>query len=233
MPQRLVNATTKTTPPPRRRPLVRLKTVHCNQADMASTSPNATSGWPSKVCSCRAGSCIPTKAGPNAKNPGRYYYKCPVGSPSRQWNGWCDNNIQDVSHSADDRTRHTKYNVDLNNNLRELTSAIRNTVRILVIHSLIGIEICVFLVIHLMCRYLATLSTNHATIKLISREFFMASDGRKFEKLHLGEYQWETYVDAFDRACKFASGLIKLGHDVNTRTAILYGCARVFVSFMP
>ncbi|KAH7861380.1 hypothetical protein Vadar_025369 [Vaccinium darrowii] len=51
------------------------------------------------------------------------------------------------------------------------------------------------------------------TRKLISREFVMASDGRKFEKLHLGEYEWETYGEAFDRACNFASGLIKLGHD--------------------
>ncbi|KAH7844274.1 hypothetical protein Vadar_026290 [Vaccinium darrowii] len=58
------------------------------------------------------------------------------------------------------------------------------------------------------------------TRKLISREFVTASDGRKFEKLHLGEYQWETYGEAFDRACNFASGLIQLGHDVNTRAAI-------------
>ncbi|KAH7844201.1 hypothetical protein Vadar_025374 [Vaccinium darrowii] len=58
------------------------------------------------------------------------------------------------------------------------------------------------------------------TRKIISREFFTASDGRKFEKLHLGEYQWETYGEAFDHACNFASGLIKIGHDVNTRAAI-------------
>lgn len=58
------------------------------------------------------------------------------------------------------------------------------------------------------------------TRKLISREFITASDGRKFEKLHLGEYQWETYGQVFDRACNFASGLIALGHDVSTRAAI-------------
>ncbi|XP_058211235.1 long chain acyl-CoA synthetase 8-like [Rhododendron vialii] len=59
------------------------------------------------------------------------------------------------------------------------------------------------------------------TRKLISREFITASDGRKFEKLHQGEYQWETYGEVFDHACNFASGLIKLGHDVNTHAAIL------------
>lgn len=56
--------------------------------------------------------------------------------------------------------------------------------------------------------------------KLIGREFVTASDGRKYEKLHLGDYQWETYGQVFDRACNFASGLVKLGHDVDTRAAI-------------
>lgn len=58
------------------------------------------------------------------------------------------------------------------------------------------------------------------TRKLISRDVVTASDGRKFEKLHLGEYQWETYGQAFERACNFASGLVNLGHDVDTRVAI-------------
>ncbi|XP_019249337.1 PREDICTED: long chain acyl-CoA synthetase 8 [Nicotiana attenuata] len=58
------------------------------------------------------------------------------------------------------------------------------------------------------------------TRKLVSRDFVSASDGRKFEKLHLGEYQWESYGQVFDRACNFASGLVKLGHDVETRAAI-------------
>lgn len=56
--------------------------------------------------------------------------------------------------------------------------------------------------------------------KLVSRDFVTASDGRKFEKLHLGEYQWESYGQVFDRTCNFASGLISLGHDVDTRAAI-------------
>ncbi|XP_055802430.1 long chain acyl-CoA synthetase 8-like [Solanum dulcamara] len=58
------------------------------------------------------------------------------------------------------------------------------------------------------------------TRKLVSRDFITAKDGRKFEKLHLGEYQWESYGQTFDRACNYASGLVNLGHDVETRAAI-------------
>ncbi|XP_066336452.1 long chain acyl-CoA synthetase 8-like [Miscanthus floridulus] len=56
--------------------------------------------------------------------------------------------------------------------------------------------------------------------KLIKREFVESSDGRKFEKLHLGEYEWDTYAEAFNRACNFASGLIKMGHDLDSHAAI-------------
>lgn len=56
--------------------------------------------------------------------------------------------------------------------------------------------------------------------KLIAREFITGSEGRKFEKLHLGEYEWETFGQTFGRVCNFASGLVKLGHDVETRAAI-------------
>ncbi|KAF5741359.1 long chain acyl-CoA synthetase 8 [Tripterygium wilfordii] len=58
------------------------------------------------------------------------------------------------------------------------------------------------------------------TRKLISRDFVTASDGRKFEKLHLGDYEWQTYGEVFNRACNFASGLIKIGHNVDTRATI-------------
>uniref|UniRef100_A0A3Q7J3N7 AMP-dependent synthetase/ligase domain-containing protein n=1 Tax=Solanum lycopersicum TaxID=4081 RepID=A0A3Q7J3N7_SOLLC len=58
------------------------------------------------------------------------------------------------------------------------------------------------------------------TRKLVSRDFVTAKDGRKFEKLHLSEYHWESYGQTFDRACNFASGLVNLGHDVETRAAI-------------
>ncbi|KAF3963845.1 hypothetical protein CMV_011805 [Castanea mollissima] len=56
--------------------------------------------------------------------------------------------------------------------------------------------------------------------KLISKEFIPASDGRKFEKLHLGDYEWQTYGEIFDRACNFASGLVRLGHNLDSRAAI-------------
>lgn len=55
---------------------------------------------------------------------------------------------------------------------------------------------------------------------LISKEFISGADGRKFEKLHLGEYEWDTFEQTFARACNFASGLVKLGHDLDTRAAI-------------
>ncbi|KAD5318191.1 hypothetical protein E3N88_18137 [Mikania micrantha] len=58
------------------------------------------------------------------------------------------------------------------------------------------------------------------TRKLIDRSFVAGSDGRKFEKLHLGEYQWETFGQVFERVCNFASGLIHFGHDPDTRIAI-------------
>jgi len=58
------------------------------------------------------------------------------------------------------------------------------------------------------------------TRKLISSEFIEAADGRKFEKLHLGEYEWNSYAEAFSRACNFASGLIKMGHQLDSRAAI-------------
>ena len=55
---------------------------------------------------------------------------------------------------------------------------------------------------------------------MIGRELVTYGDGRKLEKLHLGEYEWQTYGQVFDRACNFASGLVKLGHDVDTCAAI-------------
>ncbi|GAB2215104.1 hypothetical protein Drorol1_Dr00019479 [Drosera rotundifolia] len=58
------------------------------------------------------------------------------------------------------------------------------------------------------------------TRPVISKEFVAASDGRKFEKVHLGEYKWETFGEVFTRVCNFASGLVKLGHDTDTRAAI-------------
>lgn len=55
--------------------------------------------------------------------------------------------------------------------------------------------------------------------KLIGKET-ITSNGREFEKVHLGEYEWQTYGEAFGRACNFASGLVKLGHNMDSRAAI-------------
>ncbi|KAL2944255.1 Long chain acyl-CoA synthetase 8 [Bienertia sinuspersici] len=60
------------------------------------------------------------------------------------------------------------------------------------------------------------------TRKLIEAEAIEVEDGsgRLFEKLHLGEYQWETYAQVFDRVCNFASGLVVNGHHVDSGVAI-------------
>lgn len=70
------------------------------------------------------------------------------------------------------------------------------------------------------------------TRKLISKETVTAGDGRKFEKVHLGDYEWITYREAFDRACNFASGLVRLGHNVDSRAAIFADTrAEWFIAF--
>ncbi|GMH17168.1 hypothetical protein Nepgr_019009 [Nepenthes gracilis] len=58
------------------------------------------------------------------------------------------------------------------------------------------------------------------TRKLIAREIEVTEDGRSFEKLHLGEYEWLTYGRTFEAVCNFASGLMQLGHSRNERAAI-------------
>lgn len=58
------------------------------------------------------------------------------------------------------------------------------------------------------------------TRKLISRENEKSHDGRTFEKFHLGDYEWLSYVQAFDTICNFASGLVQLGHKREERVAI-------------
>lgn len=73
--------------------------------------------------------------------------------------------------------------------------------------------------------------------KLISKETEVTPEGRSFEKLHLGNYDWINYARAFERACNFASGLVELGHERGERAAIfaetraewliaLHGCFR-------
>ncbi|XP_062146933.1 long chain acyl-CoA synthetase 9, chloroplastic isoform X2 [Alnus glutinosa] len=58
------------------------------------------------------------------------------------------------------------------------------------------------------------------TRKLISREIEVAEDGRSFEKLHLGDYEWLTFGRAFEAVCNFASGLTQIGHKSEERVAI-------------
>ncbi|KAJ9167087.1 hypothetical protein P3X46_021764 [Hevea brasiliensis] len=58
------------------------------------------------------------------------------------------------------------------------------------------------------------------TRRLIARENEVAPDGRTFEKLHLGEYEWLTYAKVFEKVCNFASGLAHIGHRREERVAI-------------
>ncbi|RCV37262.1 hypothetical protein SEVIR_8G050100v4 [Setaria viridis] len=60
----------------------------------------------------------------------------------------------------------------------------------------------------------------YGTRKLIARELEVAPDGRSFEKLHLGNYEWKSYADAFKTVCNFASGLLRVGHLKDERVAI-------------
>uniref|UniRef100_A0A7N0UPA7 AMP-dependent synthetase/ligase domain-containing protein n=1 Tax=Kalanchoe fedtschenkoi TaxID=63787 RepID=A0A7N0UPA7_KALFE len=57
------------------------------------------------------------------------------------------------------------------------------------------------------------------TRKLISKEIEVI-DGRSFEKLHLGEYEWLTFEQTFEAVCNFSSGLAQLGHRKEERVAI-------------
>ncbi|KAF7829834.1 long chain acyl-CoA synthetase 9, chloroplastic [Senna tora] len=58
------------------------------------------------------------------------------------------------------------------------------------------------------------------TRKLISIEVEITGDGRSFEKLHLGDYEWLTYGKTFEAVCNFASGLANIGHVKGERAAI-------------
>lgn len=79
------------------------------------------------------------------------------------------------------------------------------------------------------------------TRKVISREMEKGGDGRSFEKLHLGDYEWLSYVQAFEAVCNFGSGLVQLGHQRGERVAIfgdtraewfiaLQGCFRLNIT---
>lgn len=55
---------------------------------------------------------------------------------------------------------------------------------------------------------------------LVKRETEVGDDGRRFEKVTLGHYEWITYAQAFLRASDFSSGLVALGHGRGERVAI-------------
>ncbi|CAK8570332.1 unnamed protein product [Lathyrus sativus] len=55
---------------------------------------------------------------------------------------------------------------------------------------------------------------------LISKELETSSDGRQFEKVELGGYEWLSYADAFEAVSSFGSGLAALGHGREQRAAI-------------
>lgn len=58
------------------------------------------------------------------------------------------------------------------------------------------------------------------TRKIIEKELVASKDGKQFEKLHLGNYEWQTYEEVFAGVSNFASGLLKLGHDKDSHVAI-------------
>lgn len=58
------------------------------------------------------------------------------------------------------------------------------------------------------------------TRKLIASETEVSTDGRSFEKLHLGDYEFLSYSQLYNSVCNFASGLVQLGHGKGERVAI-------------
>lgn len=58
------------------------------------------------------------------------------------------------------------------------------------------------------------------TRTLVKREMEAGGDGRSFEKLTLGSYEWTTYGKVFERVCNFSSGLVALGHGKGEKCAI-------------
>lgn len=58
------------------------------------------------------------------------------------------------------------------------------------------------------------------TRRLIAREVETSEDGKVFEKLHLGDYEWKTFGQTLEAVCSFASGLVGIGHRSEERVAI-------------
>jgi len=58
------------------------------------------------------------------------------------------------------------------------------------------------------------------TQKLISRETKVSEDGKSFEKIHLGDYEWLSYGQALTRVFNFVSGLVELCHQKKERLSV-------------
>jgi hypothetical protein len=58
------------------------------------------------------------------------------------------------------------------------------------------------------------------TRTLVREETEVSADGRRFEKVTLGNYFWITYELALQRVRHFASGLVAIGHQRGERLAI-------------
>jgi long-chain acyl-CoA synthetase len=56
--------------------------------------------------------------------------------------------------------------------------------------------------------------------ELIKQETEVSKDGKSFEKLTLGKYNWVTYGQALQRVTNFASGLVAIGHQKGERVAL-------------
>ncbi|KAI5063158.1 hypothetical protein GOP47_0021705 [Adiantum capillus-veneris] len=58
------------------------------------------------------------------------------------------------------------------------------------------------------------------TRQFIKKEAEISADGKSFEKLTLGKYEWISFKDAFEQASSFASGLVAIGHEKSEKCAI-------------
>ncbi|KAG2312992.1 hypothetical protein Bca4012_027587 [Brassica carinata] len=58
------------------------------------------------------------------------------------------------------------------------------------------------------------------TRRLIAKEVETSEDGKVFEKLHLGDYEWKTFGQTLEAVYSFASGLVQIGHKSEKRVAI-------------
>ncbi|KAI5062971.1 hypothetical protein GOP47_0021518 [Adiantum capillus-veneris] len=58
------------------------------------------------------------------------------------------------------------------------------------------------------------------TRMLLKKEAEVSEDGRTFDKLTLGEYEWITFHEGLEQASNFASGLMAIGHGGGEHCAI-------------